>query len=88
MLLNYLRLAFRLLVRIPFFSLLNIVGLATGFAAFLILWPYAQAEFKYDKFHTDFDQIARLGLISNGLTITSTGTNGTQPTRAPEAGCS
>jgi putative ABC transport system permease protein len=61
MLLTYLRLSFRLLVRNPFFSLLNIVGLATGFAAFLILWPYAQAELNTDKFHQDYDQIARLG---------------------------
>jgi putative ABC transport system permease protein len=62
MLLTYLKLSFRLLRRNLFFALLNILGLATGFAAFLILWPYAQAELNTDKFHQDYDQIARLGI--------------------------
>jgi len=60
MLLNYLKLAFRLLFRNPFFTFINVFGLSVGFAAFYILWPYAQSELKSDQFHNDYENIARL----------------------------
>ncbi|HET6542383.1 MAG TPA: ABC transporter permease, partial [Chryseolinea sp.] len=60
MLLNYLKLAFRLLFRNPFFTFINVLGLSVGFAAFYILWPYAQSELKSDQFHNDYENIARL----------------------------
>ena len=60
MLLNYIKLAFRLLLRNPFFTFINVLGLSVGFAAFYILWPYAQSELKSDQFHKDYENIARL----------------------------
>jgi putative ABC transport system permease protein len=60
MLLNYLKLSFRLLLRNPFFTFINILGLSVGFAAFYILWPYTQSELHSDQFHKDYEQIARL----------------------------
>ncbi len=60
MLLNYLKLAFRLLLRNPFFTFINVLGLSVGFAAFYILWPYTQSELKSDQFHKDYENIARL----------------------------
>ena len=60
MILNYVKLAFRLLLRNPFFTFINVLGLSVGFAAFYILWPYAQSELKSDQFHKDYENIARL----------------------------
>ncbi|QHT67362.1 FtsX-like permease family protein [Rhodocytophaga rosea] len=79
MLFHYVKLAFRLLVRNPRFSLINTLGLATGFAAFLILWPYAQEELHTDQFHKDYDQIARLG---SRVQLTVDGKNWTEWTTA------
>ncbi|HEX6893133.1 MAG TPA: ABC transporter permease [Chryseolinea sp.] len=60
MLLSYIKLSLRLLSRSPFITAINIVGLSIGFAAFYILWPYAHAELTTDRFHKDYERIARL----------------------------
>ena len=60
MLLNYLKLSLRLMMRNPFFTFINVVGLSIGFTTFYILWPYAQLELKSDQFHHDHERIARL----------------------------
>ena len=64
MLLNYIKLAFRLLIRNPFFTIINVLGLSVGFASFYILWPYATSELSSDQFHKDHESIARLDLAS------------------------
>ena len=61
MLLNYLKLSLRLLVRNPFFTTINIVGLAIGFASFYALWEYSTSELKSDQYHKNADRIARIG---------------------------
>jgi putative ABC transport system permease protein len=63
MLVNYLKLSFRLLSRNPFFTTINVLGLAIGFASFYALWEYATTELKADQYHKDFDHIARIGVI-------------------------
>ena len=60
MLLNYIKLSFRLLVRNPFFTAINVVGLAIGFASFYALWEYSTTELKADQYHKDADRIARI----------------------------
>lgn len=62
MLLSYLKLTFRLLTRNIFFSTINLVSLSVGFAAFLVLWPYSHYELGTDKWHRDFDKIARISI--------------------------
>ena len=62
MFLNYLKLSLRQLVGNPFFSSINIVGLAIGFAAFYTLWEFSISELKADQYHKDYDRIARIGL--------------------------
>ena len=62
MFLNYLKLSLRQLVGNPFFSSINIVGLAIGFAAFYTLWEFSTSELKADQYHKDYDRIARIGL--------------------------
>jgi len=61
MLLNYLKLSFRLMARSPFFTFINVTGLSIGFAAFYVLWQYSAAELKSDQQWKDGERIARLG---------------------------
>ncbi|MEO8474843.1 MAG: ABC transporter permease [Chryseolinea sp.] len=60
MITHYFRLAIRLLSRSPFFTLINLFGLSTGFCVFFILWQYTQSELKSDQFRQDSDQIYRV----------------------------
>ncbi len=62
MLLNYLKLSLRLLARNPFFTFINIAGLAVGFAAFFTLWNYSSSELKADQFHPNYERTVRLGI--------------------------
>lgn len=61
MLLNYLKLSFRLMARNPFFTLINVTGLSIGFAVFYVLWQYSAAELKSDQQSKDWERVARLG---------------------------
>ena len=60
MIFSYLKLSVRLLLRNPFFTIINTLGLSAGFTAFIILWPYAQSELNSDRFHANADRIGRL----------------------------
>src|SRR5688572_25165926 len=60
MLLNYIKLSFRLLLRNPFITAINILGLSIGLTAFFLLWPYAYSELTTDQFHKNYERIARL----------------------------
>jgi putative ABC transport system permease protein len=60
MLLNYLKLTFRLLQRNPFFTLINVTGLSVGFAVFFVLWHHAEYELNSDQFHKDHERIFRV----------------------------
>ncbi len=46
MILIFLKLSLRLLVRNPFFTLINVIGLALGFTSFFALWQYSTSELK------------------------------------------
>lgn len=54
---NYLKVAFRSLARDRFFSILNLLGLTTGIAAFLLITLYVRFELSYDSFHDNLDRI-------------------------------
>ncbi|WP_128546008.1 ABC transporter permease [Larkinella soli] len=60
MLRNYLKIAFRNLVRHKAFSAINIVGLAIGLAACLLILQYVAFELSYDNFHQNRDRIYRV----------------------------
>ena len=62
MLLNYLKLSFRLLARNPFFTFINVLGLAIGFTSFYALWEYATTELNSDQYHQDAERIARIAV--------------------------
>lgn len=57
---NYLKIAFRNILKNKLFSVLNVLGLAIGIAASLLIILYARFELSYDDFHKDADQIYRI----------------------------
>jgi putative ABC transport system permease protein len=57
---NYLKIAWRNLVRNKTFSLINIVGLATGLACFILIVLYVADELNYDRYNKKADRIYRV----------------------------
>lgn len=57
---NYLKIAWRNLLRHKTFSFINIFGLAGGLAACMLLFLYVQYETGYDRQHQQIDRIARV----------------------------
>lgn len=70
---NYIKIAFANLMRNKFYSLINIVGLAIGITACVLIMLYVQSEMNYDKFHEKADRIYRVNLygVLNGDEINS-----------------
>lgn len=60
MLKNYLTSAYRNLIRHKVFSLLNILGLAIGMAACLLILRYVSFELSYDAFHENVGDLHRI----------------------------
>ena len=60
MLKNYLLVAFRNLSKNKAFSFINIVGLAIGMAACLLILQYVNFELSFDNFHVKKDRIYRI----------------------------
>ncbi len=57
---NHIKIAWRSLKRQPFFTFLNIFGLAIGMAGGLMIALYIHSELNYDKMFTDADRIHRI----------------------------
>jgi putative ABC transport system permease protein len=57
---NYLKIAWRNLVKNRTFSLINIIGLATGLACFILIALYVADELSYDKYHEKASRIYRV----------------------------
>ncbi|QHT67035.1 ABC transporter permease [Rhodocytophaga rosea] len=60
MLHNYLIIAYRNLLRHKSFSAINIIGLAIGMAACLVILHYISFELSYDRFHEKGERIYRI----------------------------
>jgi putative ABC transport system permease protein len=82
MLRNYLLIAYRNLLKSKAFSLLNILGLAIGMAASLMILQYISFEQSYDTFHEahkDIYRVTKLAFQSeklvdhSAMTFTATG---------------
>ena len=71
MLKNYFNIAFRNLLKHKFYSLLNILGLSTGLACFMLISLFIKDELSYDSFHVDADRIHRIDFSAtlNGADI-------------------
>lgn len=59
---NYLKIAYRYVLKNKFCSSINIIGLAVGIAVCLLILQYVTYELSYDKFHKNLDDIYRLEL--------------------------
>ena len=58
---NYLKVAFRNLVKQKFYSLINIIGLAIGLTCVILISIYVVHELSYDKHHRNSKEIYRVG---------------------------
>ena len=86
MIMNYFKFAFRRLTRHRSFSLINILGLAIGVTASLLIYCVIENETSYDTYHTKKNQIYRVvattSTRSNGEI---TGNSGSVPLPLPDA---
>ena len=75
MLQNYLTIAIRSLLRYPAYTLINIVGLAIGLAACMLILRYVWDELSYDRYHPHADRVYRIvdDIKSAGQTVQTAG---------------
>jgi putative ABC transport system permease protein len=59
---NYLKVAFRSLIKQKAYSTINILGLSIGIASCLLIVLFVTDEFSYDKFHEKADRIHKFTL--------------------------
>src|SRR5690606_11005055 len=64
--LNDLKIACRNVWRSKLFTSLNILGLALGFAGFILAYLYINRETSYDKWNPNFENIYLVGLTYQG----------------------
>lgn len=57
---NYLKTAFRLMLRQKAYASINVAGLSVGIAATLIILIYIADELSFDRFHADAENIFRV----------------------------
>lgn len=60
MLKNYIKIAFRNLIRDKSFSILNLIGLSVGLASVIMIMAYVRYELSYDKSYSNNKQVYRL----------------------------
>lgn len=60
MLISYIKIALRNIVRFKLYSLINIIGLAVGVAVCLLIFIFVQNEMSYDTFHSNSDRIYKV----------------------------
>jgi len=60
MLTNYLKIAWRNMVKNKTFSMINIIGLSLGISVCFIILMYVQHELSYDKYNKNADRMARI----------------------------
>jgi len=60
MLKNYIKIAWRNLIRNRAYSLINVLGLAVGIASCLLIFLFIQDELSYDEYHKNSDRLYRV----------------------------
>ncbi|MEB2775056.1 ABC transporter permease [Algoriphagus sp. D3-2-R+10] len=60
MLKNYLKIAYRNLLKKKVYSFINIIGLGIGMACCVLIFMFVQDELSYDKYHEKGDRIFRV----------------------------
>ncbi|MDH3649562.1 MAG: ABC transporter permease, partial [Saprospiraceae bacterium] len=59
---SYIRIALRNLWKYKGYTFINILGLAMGMASVILIMLYVQSELRYDRYHSQGDQIYRLNI--------------------------
>src|SRR5688572_15750834 len=85
MLRSYFITSLRNLLRQKGYSLLKIVGLSLGLAASLIIYLYVAEDLSFDKFHKNYERIARLLTIDSAEGVSSKLVGVTAPALGPAA---
>src|ERR1700759_208312 len=57
---NYLKIAFRNLLKNKTHSFINIVGLSAGMTVAMLIGLWIWSELSFDKYHKNYDKIARV----------------------------
>jgi putative ABC transport system permease protein len=57
---NYLKVAFRYLMRYKIYTAINIMGLAVGITSCILIMLFVRSEVSYDKFHSKANRIYRV----------------------------
>ncbi|MBT1703265.1 ABC transporter permease [Chryseosolibacter indicus] len=65
MLLNYIKIAVRSLLKFKGYATINLLGLSLGLAAGILIIVYVSDELSYDKFHAKAERIYRVGTSFN-----------------------
>jgi putative ABC transport system permease protein len=84
MLLNYLKITWRNLVRNRALSTINIVGLSVGLAAVMFIMLFVQDEVSFDRFHQQGNQLYRVVLDTKTATGTEVVTGATGLPQGPD----
>lgn len=63
---NYIKTAWRNLKRSPGYTAINIIGLAVGMAACMLIFIWVQDELSYDRFHENHQRIHRIVIHRDG----------------------
>ncbi len=74
---NYFKIAYRQLMKSKVYSIINVLGLAVGMAAFFLIVEFISFETGYDRFHSNVDDLYRVTYLKreNGEIVnTSAGT--------------
>jgi putative ABC transport system permease protein len=66
---NYLKVAFRSLLKNRNTLIINILGLGIAIFASILIFLYVNFEFSYDSFHSNSDRIYRVVLEDNNLGV-------------------
>lgn len=83
MLVNYLLSGLRNILKNKMFSLINILGLAAGMAAVLIIFMWVRDELSYEQYHDKADQVSLAYLMMTAGNDSIWEQAGYQPTTSP-----
>ena len=69
MLIHYIKVALRNLIKYKTQTILSIAGLAIGFACFALSVTWIRYEMSYDTFHPNGDRIYAVNATQNGVVV-------------------
>lgn len=76
---NYLKIAWRILIKNRSFTIINIAGLGLGFSVSILIMIFVYHQLSYDEFHKNADRIYRItldGSFADGKLLSASFTSG------------